>query len=872
MGAKVDILTFEQGLVGPLVEPRWTTANAAGCRRLENMIPLPQGPVLSRPPTQLMGLTRLSLGNHPACRLTRVIYDENHSYLLEFGHLFVKFFADAGQILYTTGPNTGNPVELVTPYTDEMIDDLQVYSDAGTLYITHPDYWPQRIVYTSEQSWLIESCPFWDGPFCDENETDTTITPSAATGAITLTASASLFDAGHLHCLWQLRHWVAAVSSPEVRMSDYPDGTEVFVYRDQDLSYRARADQYFAGTISLQRSTDETNWEDYLTFGLAASQLAVASISNKDEDAWFRWHVIAVSDGQVYTSLSSLGFYKKGIVWITTVDTDTSATADVLDTLGGTTATDMWSQGAWSHLRGFPRGVAIVDNRLSFCGTKADPTTIWQSYTNKYMVMRAGTDPADALIHKFAARKGDPFLWMHPLGQSFFVGTPSALLQISATNPNDSVSPTNHLTILRRIEFGCAAVPPVDAYDSLVYLDATRTRVCYTEYDYQQDRIIGSDLLWATPGLLDSPIKQMAFQAGSIAILWLLREDGDLLSITLDRKLDRTINAPAYHTANSPIESIEVLPGSDGPCLWWGRRGQSVTYDDRWIEKMQPLSLERSRFTDHRLDSFIVFDGGEAQVLGASPEGIVIDAGTGIVRVNKISHGLSNGQHVRFSGVCKLDRTAHPWLNGRVFKVGSKDNDAFTLCTESGTAIDGRLIDPLERSGASFVIVSKTFTVSPNYLAGQPGAYPSVIADGQYLGALAGTAWPTFILDNYYHRVVIGYPAPACVLQPLRVAFALPDGSSKGRQMIIAGLWIAYWQSFEFKVGRDEDHLRVVPVNAPSELEPVQELQTGEQYVHIENEYSGDPTVLIVQDQPFPLGIRAMTPDVGIYGTGSYGK
>jgi hypothetical protein len=90
--------------------------------------------------------------------------------------------------------------------------------------------------------------------------------------------------------------------------------------------------------------------------------------------------------------------------------------------------------------------------------------------------------------------------------------------------------------------------------------------------------------------------------------------------------------------------------------------------------------------------------------------------------------------------------------------------------------------------------------------------------------------------------------------------------------MIIAGLWIAYWQSFEFKVGRDEDHLRVVPVNAPSELESVQELQTGEQYVHVENEYSGDPTVLIVQDQPFPLGIRAMTPDVGIYGTGSYGK
>jgi hypothetical protein len=47
---------------------------------------------------------------------------------------------------------------------------------------------------------------FIDGPYLDENDTATTLTPSGTTGSITLTASVALFDPLHVGSIWRLKH------------------------------------------------------------------------------------------------------------------------------------------------------------------------------------------------------------------------------------------------------------------------------------------------------------------------------------------------------------------------------------------------------------------------------------------------------------------------------------------------------------------------------------------------------------------------------------------------------------------------------------------------------------------------------------------
>ncbi|NIP54168.1 MAG: hypothetical protein GWN94_18440, partial [Phycisphaerae bacterium] len=87
--------------------------------------------------------------------------------------------------------------ELATTYDEEELELLDWVQSADTLYITSPDRCPRKLTRTDHDSWSIADLGFdannWP-PFLDKNITATEITPSATTGSITLTASASLFN------------------------------------------------------------------------------------------------------------------------------------------------------------------------------------------------------------------------------------------------------------------------------------------------------------------------------------------------------------------------------------------------------------------------------------------------------------------------------------------------------------------------------------------------------------------------------------------------------------------------------------------------------------------------------------------------------
>lgn len=169
MTAKIDAITFEAGIVTPLVEARHTLLNhGRGCRRLENFIAWPQGPVTADPGSAFVA------SHTEAGRFARITYSETYSFLAWFGDEVVRFFNDDGVIL-----DGASAYELATPYADSELADLKVLNDVGTLYLFHPDHAPRRIVFTPPATWTLELVPFEGGPYLDENETDITIESDA---------------------------------------------------------------------------------------------------------------------------------------------------------------------------------------------------------------------------------------------------------------------------------------------------------------------------------------------------------------------------------------------------------------------------------------------------------------------------------------------------------------------------------------------------------------------------------------------------------------------------------------------------------------------------------------------------------------------
>lgn len=93
--------------------------------------------------------------------------------------------------------NVAKIYSLATPWVSSDLVSLKYTQSADTLYVTSGNKSPRKLTRTSDNNWTITDMAtlFLDGPYLNQNTTATTITPSAASGNITLTASTAIFAA-----------------------------------------------------------------------------------------------------------------------------------------------------------------------------------------------------------------------------------------------------------------------------------------------------------------------------------------------------------------------------------------------------------------------------------------------------------------------------------------------------------------------------------------------------------------------------------------------------------------------------------------------------------------------------------------------------
>lgn len=180
---------FNGGELSPLIGARPSLDQyKTGLETCLNWIPTVQGPLTQRPGTNYVTPVK---NEALATRLQRFEFSTTQAYVLEFSNLCMRVFRNHGLVL------TGGlvPYELVTPYLTADVFALKYAQSADTLYVAHPSYKPQKITRTADNAWTITPITFVDGPYLVQNTTTTTLTPSATTGAITITASSALFAA-----------------------------------------------------------------------------------------------------------------------------------------------------------------------------------------------------------------------------------------------------------------------------------------------------------------------------------------------------------------------------------------------------------------------------------------------------------------------------------------------------------------------------------------------------------------------------------------------------------------------------------------------------------------------------------------------------
>lgn len=230
MARFVSIQTnFSTGELDPLLRARVDlTAYQNALEEATNVVCQPQGGIRRRPGTKyitsLPNSSTESAGN--GTRLVEFEFSTSDSYMLCFTHNRMHIFKNKALITAINGTGNNYLDTSGVGLTGARLANIVWTQSADTLIVVHPDINPIKIVRGgTDATWTataitFDSIPKYAFTAAFSNPAGT-LTPSAVSGKVTLTASSSVFTAG------SVGQYVNATPQGRAKIVKYNSGTSV---------------------------------------------------------------------------------------------------------------------------------------------------------------------------------------------------------------------------------------------------------------------------------------------------------------------------------------------------------------------------------------------------------------------------------------------------------------------------------------------------------------------------------------------------------------------------------------------------------------------------------------------------------------------
>lgn len=584
-----------------------------GCSELVNMVVQPHGGASRRTGSVFAGEVKDST---KTTILRRFEFSTVQAYVLELGEGYIRFYRNHGRVESPPGV----PVEVATPYLAGELRGLRFAQSADILYIVHPNHAPRKLSRLSDTSWTLTTVSFADGPWLEQNATTTTITPSAKTGgAITLTASAALFAAADVGRLVRVQHTAPA---------------------------------YAAGAVSVgDRVVSTVSSVDRLYECIVAGTASAAPSSEGDD----------IVDGTARWKYLGRGKLAWGWARITAFTSATVVTAAVGAPFAATTAAIAWQLGAWGGGRGFPRTVTFHQERTVWGGSIAQPQTLWLSQTGDFENM-APTDPDGAVLDTSAVTitinddQVNTIRWLSSFNRGMAVGTAGGEFLVAPGNPQEPLSPTN-VRAVRQGSRGSSPVIAGERVDSVVlFVQRAGQKLRELVYDFGTDAYQTNNLTILSEHITTPEVIDAAYQEEPDGLVWLVRSDGVLLSLTYER--EQEVRAWSRHVLGGngvAVESVACIPNPDG------------TADEAWLVVRRTINGVSRRYVEWLAAPFRPEVDGQASGFfvdcGLSYSGAPAATFSGLNHIEGeevaiVADGAVMPRRVVLGGVVSIDRPA----------------------------------------------------------------------------------------------------------------------------------------------------------------------------------------------------------------------
>lgn len=449
MVQKRVIRAFNAGEISPDLYGRDDVPKVnGGCISVENMILTIQGAAYFRGGMTYSSKTK----NNTKTLLRDFSYNDNDSYVVEFGEKYARFYRNQKLMVDAEG----KPIEITTPYSlSDLFDDkgqptLNKAQSADVLYMFQGEgkYPVYRLERNANNSFSFQQVDYAeDGGFEDLNqERDQRVSCSASTGAgITITATHPIFKSGHVGALFYaepinfdgIYNWSEgrAVKKDQRIVSNYK-------------TYRAEAD----GTTGYSAPKHQEG---------------------------------TATDGAVKWIYEDCGY---GIGQILEVGADgKSAKVKVLKPfpfacVGDGRKTWKWKFGAWCPEYGYPTTGCFHRERLAV----ARKARMWFSWSDDFesFAEKDGGAITPECGWGFGVSSGitvGNIVWMQS-GKDLLLGTDVNIVGI-AESSSDATFYSSNCRSYEQTRDGCAAIPPVRIGNRFVFMDITGKTMDTLAYD-----------------------------------------------------------------------------------------------------------------------------------------------------------------------------------------------------------------------------------------------------------------------------------------------------------------------------------------------------------------------------------------------------
>lgn len=489
MRANLIKTNFTAGEISPRLMGRVDIARYAnGAKIIENAVCVVQGGVVRRPGTRFAAAAKY--GDRTA-RLIPYVFNRSQAYMLEFGDGYLRIYQNGRQLV--NDDNT--PYEIASPYTVDMLSEVNYVQGADTMFLVHQSVPPHRLQRKGQTDWVLESAPFIVEPF-DE-----------------------IRDTPEKWCKPSVKEFV---------------GSEITL------------------TLSDAEPADDDDSPAFTGTGWVA----------EDVGSYVRINSGLVLIKSITSAQIAVG----------TIRTDLSATQAASP--GAWTREDT----VWTEEFGYPGAVTLYQQRLVLAGSPQYPQTIWWSETGVYLSFELGTDDDDAISFTLSSDQLNPIVHLAQMN-TLIALTYGGEFTITAGS-DAAITPTN-ISVKNPSPYGCNSIRPVRVGTEIMFIQRAGKKLYAVAYD--PDSYVSysaNDLTVLAEHITAGGVLDMAYQQQPDAFVWLIRADGVLVTMGIDRAQD--VVAWSRQITDGVFESVASIPSeSDDVIYVLVRRevnGQTVRY------------------------------------------------------------------------------------------------------------------------------------------------------------------------------------------------------------------------------------------------------------------------------------------------------